>query len=282
MKAPRTHPVPDLPLEGGGAGVAIRPVGDQLRDWRQHRRLSQLGLSLDVDVSTRHLSYVETGRATPSRELLLRLSERLDVPPRGRNALLLAAGYAPMFRERALDDPSLVAARAVVDRVLAGHEPYPALAIDRHWSLVSANRAVAPLLEGIDPMLLVHPINVLRLSLHPRGLAPRIVNLAQWRAHLLHRVAQQVEASADPVLAALLVELRDYPCVADAGHDAPPQAIASIAMPLRLRTPAGTLSFISTTTVFGTPVDVTLAELALECFFPADDATRDALTGAVG
>jgi len=263
---------PVLPLESGGART--RPVGDQLRDWRQRRHLSQLELSLDVDVSTRHLSYVETGRALPSRELLLRLAERLDVPPRGRNALLLAAGYAPMFRERPLDDPSLVAARAVIERVLAGHEPYPALAIDRHWTLLMANRAVEALFIGIEPALLAPPLNVLRLSLHPEGLAPRIANLAEWRAHLLHRVAQQVEASADPVLEALLVELRAYPCPA---RDEAPHAIAAIAVPLRIVTPHGTLSFISTTTIFGTPVDVTLAELALECFYPADEATADVM-----
>ena len=254
----------------------MTPVGDQLRDWRQRRRRSQLDLALDVDVSTRHLSYVETGRALPSRELLLRLSDRLDVPPRARNALLLAAGYAPMFRERPFDDPAFAAVRAVVERVLAGHEPYPALAIDRHWTLVAANVAVAALLAGIDASLLAPPVNVLRLSLHPRGLAPRIANLAEWRAHLLHRVAQQVEASADPVLAALLDELRSYPCDA---HADLPHEIASIAVPLRLAVPGGTWSFLSTTTVFGTPVDLTLADLALECFFPADEATRAALAG---
>ena len=238
--------------------------------------MSQLDLAVEVGVSTRHLSFLETGRALPSREMLLKLSEELDVSLRARNAMLLAAGYAPMFRERALDDPALSAARAAIDAILKGHEPHPALAIDRHWNLVTMNRAVAPLLGGVDASLLAPPVNVLRLSLDPRGLAPRIVNLAEWRAHLLHRVGQQVDASGDPGLAALLAELRAYPVQADAAPGSLGEA-GSIAVPFRLRTEAGELSFFSTTTVFGTPVDITLAELALECFFPADDATARAM-----
>lgn len=253
-----------------------RPVGDLLREWRVRRRLSQLDLAGEVGVSTRHLSCLETGRAAPSREMLLRLAGKLDVPLRGRNALLLAGGYAPMFRERPLDDPALAAARAAVDAILQGHEPHPAIAIDRHWTLLAANRAVAPLLAGVDPALLEPPVNVLRLSLHPRGLAPRIVNLADWRSHLLHRVAQQIDASSDPGLDALLTELRGYPGAAGPPstpvHEAP-----MIAVPMRLRSEAGELAFYSTTTVFGTPVDITLAELALECFFPADEATAAAM-----
>lgn len=256
----------------------LPPFGAQLREWRLRRRLSQLDLAGDAEVSTRHLSFVETGRSMPSREMVLRLADRLEVPLRERNRLLTAAGYAPMYAERALDDPALKAARAAIELVLKGHEPYPALAVDRHWSLVSYNRAVLPLLSDAAPALLQPPINVLRLSLHPLGLAPRIVNLAQWRAHLLARLRQQVAVSADPVLAALADELRGYPAPGDAGHDV---IEAAVVVPLVLRTAAGTLSFISTTTVFGTPVDVTLSELALETFFPADEATGAALRAAL-
>lgn len=253
---------------------ASLPVGVLLREWRQRRRLSQLDLAGDAEVSTRHLSYVETGRALPSREMVLRLADRLEVPLRERNRLLTAAGYAPMFAERRLDDPVLSSARQAIDLVLKGHEPYPALAVDRHWNLVAHNRAVTPLLQGVDAELLKPPLNVLRLSLHPDGLAPRIVNLAQWRGHLLDRLRQQVAASADPVLAALAAELRAYPAPLGEGDD---DVEAGVIVPLVLATPMGTLSFISTTTVFGTPVEVTLSELALETFFPADAATGEAL-----
>ena len=259
--------------------ATLPTFGAQLREWRQRRRLSQLDLAGDADVSTRHLSFVETGRAMPSREMVLRLADRLEVPLRERNRLLTAAGFAPMYAERSLDDPALAAAREAVELVLKGHEPYPALAVDRHWSLVSYNRAVLPLLAGAAPALMQAPINVLRLSLHPDGLASRIVNLAQWRAHILARVRQQVVVSADPVLTALADELRSYPApTEDASHDG---VEASVVVPLVLRTPAGTLSFISTTTVFGTPVEITLSELALETFFPADAATAAALTAAL-
>lgn len=250
------------------------PVGALLRDWRQRRRLSQLDLAGEAAVSTRHLSYVETGRALPSREMVLRLANRLDVPLRERNRLLVAAGYAPMYGERGLDDPTMAAARAAVERVLKGHEPYPALAVDRHWNLVSYNRAVPVLMAGADPQLLEPPLNVLRLSLHPQGLAPRIANLGAWRAHLLERLHQQVASSGDAVLGALADELRGYPGPRDDSHAAPEQ---NVVVPLLLETPHGRLSFISTTTVFGTPVDVTLSELALETFFPADAATAERL-----
>lgn len=249
------------------------PVGTLLREWRQRRRLSQLELALEADVSTRHLSCVETGRAQPSREMVLRLAERLDVPLRERNRLLTAAGYAPMYGQRRLDDPALRAAREAVELVLRGHEPYPALAVDRHWTLVSYNRVVPPLLAGVDAGLLAPPVNVMRLSLHPQGLAPRILNLAQWREHLFARLRQQIAASADGELVALLDELQRYPCAQAGGAAVEP----AVVVPLQLATPAGTLSLISTTTVFGTPVEVTLSELALETFFPADDATARAL-----
>jgi len=249
-------------------------IGELLREWRQRRRLSQLDLACDADVSTRHLSCVECGRAMPSREMVLRLAHRLDVPLRERNRLLTAAGFAPMYAERALDDPALAQARAAVEQVVRGHEPYPALAVDRHWTLVSYNRAVLPLLAGVAPELLVPPLNVLRLSLHPGGLAPRILNLGQWRAHLLGRLRQQVAVSADPVLAELADELRSYPAPSEPVADV---AEPAVVVPFKLATPSGTLSFITTTTVFGTPVDITLSELALETFFPADALTAAAL-----
>jgi transcriptional regulator with XRE-family HTH domain len=257
-----------------------RPIGNLLREWRERRRLSQLALALDAEVSTRHLSYLETGKAQPSRDMVLRLAERLDVPLRERNTLLLAAGFAPVYPERNLEDPALGVARAVVDRVLAGHEPYPALAIDRAWNLIAANRVVPALLIGVSPALLQPPINVLRLSLHPEGLAPRIANLPQWRAHLLTRLGHEAEVTADPRLESLLAELRSYP-----GDDRSEQRATSsalpgltgVAVPMRLRSDQGTLSFLSTTMVFGTAVDVTLSELAIEAFFPADAATAELL-----
>ncbi len=256
---------------------ATRPVGDYLREWRQRRRLSQLDLALDADISTRHLSFMETGRAQPSRDMVLRLAERLEIPLRERNALLVSAGYAPVFPERRLDDPQLQPARKAMELVLAGHEPYPALAIDRHWHLVAYNRAVQPLLAGIDPSLLQPPVNVLRLSLHPGGLAPRIANHAQWRAHLFERLRHQIEVTADPVLVNLLNELSGYPAPATAQRATETQDFAGVVVPFQLATGNGTLSFISTTTVFGTPVDITLSELALETFFPADAATAEVL-----
>jgi transcriptional regulator with XRE-family HTH domain len=253
-----------------------QPVGQLLREWRQRRRLSQLDLAGEADISTRHLSFLETGRSQPSRETLLHLAERLAVPLRERNVLLVAAGFAPMFSERSLDDPALLKAREAIWLVLKGHEPYPALAIDRHWSMVVSNDAVPPLIDGVDPALLQPPVNVLRLSLHPGGLAPRIANLAEWRAHLLARLRHQVELTADPVLVALETELRGYP--GGASQRKPPgPAEPAVLVPFRLRTDAGTLSFLSTTTVFGTPVDITLSELAIEAFFPADPATAEAL-----
>jgi transcriptional regulator with XRE-family HTH domain len=261
------------------AARADTSLGALLRDWRQRRHLSQLALALEAGVSQRHLSFVESGRATPSREMVVRLAEHLDVPLRERNHLLLAAGYAPLHSERSLDDPALAAARDAVTRVLAGHEPYPALAIDRHWHLVAANRTVGPFLAHASPALLAPPINVLRLSLHPDGLAPQIVNFAQWRQHLLDRLQQQAWASADPALVALHAELRDLPAPRHAAAQAPSIGGdgAGVFVPLQIASELGVLSFLSTTTVFGTPVDLTLAELALECFFPADASTGEAL-----
>lgn len=260
--------------------IQPQPVGHLLREWRQRRRLSQLALAGEANISTKHLSFVETGRALPSREMLLDLTEHLNVPMRERNVLLTAAGYAPVFPERSLENPALDQARKVVDLVLAGHEPYPALAIDRHWTLVAANRAVPPLLAGVAPALLQPPVNVLRLSLHPDGLASRIANLAEWRLHLLARLRRQIEATADPVLVNLLRELKAYPLArADkVNTTATEHDYAGIAVPFRLKTEQGVLAFLSTTTVFGTPIDITLAELAIESFFPANAATKTALT----
>jgi transcriptional regulator with XRE-family HTH domain len=252
------------------------PFGAQLREWRQRRRMSQLDLAGHAAVSTRHLSFVETGRAVPSREMVLRLADRLDVPLRERNRLLNAAGYAPMYAEHRLDDPALAVARQAVQRVLDAHEPWPALAVDRHWTLIAHNRVLPLLLAGLPPEQIAPPINVLRLSLHPQGLAPRIVNLVQWRAHLLHRLQQQAAATGDPVLAALLDELRALPGPS-AARPEPITADAGVWLPLQLASPLGTLSFISTITVFGTPHEVTLSELALETFFPADEGTAQRL-----
>lgn len=253
---------------------APHAVGPLLREWRQRRRLSQLELACDAEISTRHLSFVETGRSRPSRDMVLRLAERLEVPLRERNTLLTAAGFAPVFGERPLDDPALGPARAAVELVLSGHEPNPALAIDRHWTLVAANRAVAPLLAGLDLALLRPPVNVLRLSLHPQGLAPRIVNRGQWRAHVLERLRRQVTLTADRTLVALLNELRAYPVEPHAvGPDHVPPDDAGVVVPLTLWVGRDLLSFLSTTTIFGTPVDITLSELAIESFFPADEGT---------
>lgn len=262
------------------AHAADRPsFGALLREWRQRRHLSQLALALEANVSQRHLSFVESGRAQVSRDLALHLAEQLGVPLRERNHLLLAAGYAPVYAERALDDPALAAARQAIERVLTAHEPYPALAVDRHWQLVAANAAIAQLLVGVAPSLLAPPVNVLRLSLHPEGLAPRIVNFAQWRGHLLERLTQQIAASADATLSSLRSELEALPAPRRESSRTPSVASdgAGVFVPLQLATDAGVLSFLSTTTVFGTPVDVTLSELALECFFPADEATAAAL-----
>jgi transcriptional regulator with XRE-family HTH domain len=255
-----------------------RPLGDFLREWRRRRRMSQLDLALEAEISQRHLSFIESGRAAPSRDMLLHLAERLEVPLRERNPMLLAAGFAPVFAERKLDDPALQPARRAIDMVLRGHEPFPALAVDRHWTLVAANAAVAPLLADVaDRSLIEGRVNVLRLSLHPQGLAPHIANLFEWRSHLLERLRQQIAATGDRVLRALLEELSGYPVPEDAPKAAAKHDYAGIAVPMELRTEAGLLSFISTTTVFGTPVDVTLSELAIESFFPANDETAQLL-----
>lgn len=261
---------------------AVRPLaaGDYLRVWRQRRRMSQLEFALEAEISQRHLSFMESGRATPSREMLMRLAERLEVPLRERNAMLLAGGYAPMFAERSLDDPAMAAARQAIDLVLKGHEPFPALVVDRHWNLVAANAAVQPMLAGVtDASLLEPPVNVLRLSLHPGGVAPRIANLVEWRAHILDRLRRQIAVTGDPVLGELLQELTAYPASGAVAslHGGAPADHGGVVVPLELATEAGLLSFFSTTTIFGTPRDITLEELALEAFYPANAETGEAL-----
>ncbi|WP_439403120.1 helix-turn-helix domain-containing protein [Bradyrhizobium sp. DASA03068] len=248
-------------------------IGDHLREWRQRRRMSQLDLAGEAEISARHLSFVETGRAAPSRDMVLRLAERLDVPLRERNVLLVAAGFAPAFPQRPLEDPALRSARQAIDLVLKAHEPNPALAVDRHWNLVSANRMVAPLLDGVPQHLLGQPVNVLRLAFHPEALAPRTVNLAEWCGHLLERLHRQCEATADPELIKLYNDLKSYPLPARSA----PLSSDNVAIPFKLRHGGEILSFFSTTMVFGTPVDITLSELALETFFPADERTAERL-----
>jgi transcriptional regulator with XRE-family HTH domain len=240
--------------------------------------MSQLDLALQAEVSSRHLSFIETGRAAPSRGMIVRIAATLDLPLRERNMLLLAAGFAPDHAERALGDPALGPARAAVERIINCHMPFPALAVDRYWSLLHANPAVSQLLAGVAGHLLGPNPNVLRLSLHPQGLAPRIENLAEWKAHVLHRLHQQVRATADPKLEALLEELKQYPAPASERPAAPCDFVS----PLALSTPSGPLSFLTTTTVFGTANDVTLAELTIESFFPADPATAERLGNQPG
>lgn len=252
-------------------------AGELIRQWRHRRRLSQLDLALEAGISQRHLSFVEGGRSAPSREMVLRLADHLSVPLRQRNRILVAAGFAPIYGECGLDDPALGPALAAVEQVLKGHEPYPAIAVDKGWNMVLANAAIAPFLEGVEePALLSPPVNVLRLSLHPKGLAPRIANLDEWRTHLIERLKMQIEATADAALEALEKELSAY-SGRPRGNGRPYEAVANIAVPLRLRMDGEVLSFLSTITVFGTPLDVTLSELAIESFFPADAQTGEAL-----
>jgi transcriptional regulator with XRE-family HTH domain len=259
---------------------AAATVGPLLRVWRRRRRLSQLDLALEAGVSARHLSFVETGRARPSAEMVLHLAERLGVPLRERNQLLLAAGHAPVFEQRDLDDPEMTPIRQALQLILDGHEPFPAVVVDGAWEVVAANRAVSLLTEGVAPELLEPPLNVLRVSLHPDGLAPRIANLGEWRAHLLERLGRQVALTADPALKSLLDELLEYPGpeVPARGGGAP--AGHELAVPLRVRTDAGELAFISTVATFGTAVEVTASELSIESFFPADRHTADAVWAA--
>lgn len=255
---------------------AVAPIsfGQRLRRWRGQRGLTQLALALKAEISTRHLSWLESDKSVPSRAMVLRLAEQLDVPLRQRNALLAAAGYAPLYAERGLTDAAMAAARDALQSLLDAHEPAPALAVDRHWNLIAANRMVGLLTGAVAPHLLAPPLNVLRLSLHPEGLAPMIENAATWREHVLARLARQAQASGDPVLSALHHELAAYPLPHGAG---PPLPADAVAVPLVLHTPHGRLSFITTITVFGAPHDLLLSELAVETLLPADAATAAAL-----
>jgi transcriptional regulator with XRE-family HTH domain len=284
---------------------ASKHVGDLLREWRQRRRLSQLELACDAEISTRHLSFMETGRAQPSREMILHLSEQMEIPMRERNVLLVAAGYAPIFPERSLEDPALQTVRKAIDLILEGQKPYPAFAIDRHWIIVASNQALPEIYEGIAPHLLQPPVNALRLTLHPEGLAPRVANLQEWHEHVAARLRRQIDVTADPVLIDLLREFSGYPGATLMSKEESPVSNAcklastsdasrsramqqgrenlpehAVVVPFRLNTVFGLLSFFTTTTVFGTPVDVTLSELAIESFYPADTATVEAVRAA--
>jgi len=259
------------------AGASL-DLGSMLRKWREQRRLTQLEVALDAGISARHLSFVETGRSKPGRAMLLSVAERLAIPYRERNEILLAAGYAPAFPERSLDDPALAPVRAALDRILAAHEPYPAIAFDRGWNLVAANPSATAMVERVDihPSLLEPPVNILRIGLHPRGLAPYVANLGHWRSHFLGRLAQQIAISGDAELSALLEELSEYPVgEEDADHEREIDALG----PVRVRTPdGGEWSFFGMFASFDTPFEVTTSELALELLFPADEVTREAFT----
>jgi len=252
------------------------PIGELLRTWRRRRRRSQLDLALDVGISTRHLSFVETGRSQPSREMVLRLTGELALPLRETNHLLLAAGYAPVYGETELDAPELAPMRQAVRDVVRGHDPFPALAVDRHWNIVEQSDGLALFIDGVSPELLEAP-NALRIALHPDGMAPRVANLAQWRGHLLGNLRRAAEMSADPVLSELYDELEAYP--ADAAEDDHHVASADteLVLPLRLRHDGELLTFFGIVSSFGTPRDITLAELAIESFFPADERTAEVL-----
>jgi transcriptional regulator with XRE-family HTH domain len=255
-------------------------VGPLLRQWRLRRRLTQLELALDAGISARHLSFVETGRSKPGRELLVQVLEQLEVPPREQNRLLLAAGHAPAFPERPLEDPELAPVRAALDQILGGHEPYPAIVVDRGWNVVAANAPVLALTEGldIDPALLEPPVNAVRTSLHPRGLAPMIVNVSAWRAFFRDRLERQVTLTGDADLAALIDEIAEYPPAELEPAAGAVTEGSGTRGPLRLRAPdGGELSFFSMFATFDTPFDVTTSELAIEFLFPADRATAEAL-----
>jgi transcriptional regulator with XRE-family HTH domain len=263
---------------------APRGVGDSLREWRQRRRLTQLELSNATGISARHLSFIETGRSQPSRAMISRLAEYLQVPLRQRNELLTAAGYAAVYPMRALADPALASARQTVELLLKAHEPYPAFAIDRHWMMVASNEGFRPFIGDIDLSQFPRPFNVLRFTLHPRGLGPRIINHWQWRAHVYANLQRQIELSADSVLSALLEELRGYPLPAGVvpSDSAEVNPTGSFAVPFQLQTEYGALSFFSTTTTFGTPLEITLSEFSLECFYPVDAASAAILHRASG
>ncbi|MFO6419858.1 helix-turn-helix domain-containing protein [Hylemonella sp. W303a] len=251
-------------------------IGEHLRAWRERRHMSQLALAVQAEVSSRHLSFIETGRAQPGRELILRLADELDIPLRERNGLLMTAGFAPVFKARDFDDPAYDPLRAIVDLTLQRHKPFPAYLIDRHWNILRSNAAVPALFEGVDAALLRPPVNVIRLVLHPRGMAPRILNYAAWRSHYLTLLRRQIQMTADPQLEVLLRETLAYP----GGNHESWDGDGGPSVPLIVRTRLGQLSFIGATTVFGSPADVTLEEVALEVLHPADAYTDQAVQAA--
>jgi transcriptional regulator with XRE-family HTH domain len=255
------------------AAPADPGVGPLLRAWRERRRLSQLELALRADSSARHISFVETGRSRPSEEMLLRLAEHLDVPVRERNALLLAAGYAPHYPQTPLDDPALDALRAGLDRLIQGYEPYPALVMDARYDVVAANRGITMLLDGVPESLLAAPLNAMRLTLHPQGLAPRIRNLREWRGHLLAQMERQIALYRSAPLRELYDEVAAYPVAQSAPTKEPAEPVPYFALPMQIEHEGRILLFISSVSTFNTPMDVTVAELAIETFLPADPAT---------
>ncbi|MFI6089706.1 helix-turn-helix domain-containing protein [Streptomyces sp. NPDC051218] len=262
-------------------------IGPLLRGWRERRKVSQLELALRADSSARHISFIETGRSRPSEEIVLRLAEHLDVPVRERNSLLLAAGYAPRFRETPMDDPSMGTLREGLEQLLRGYEPYPALVVDATYDVIAANRGIAMILDGISERLLQPPLNAMRLTLHPEGLAPRIRNLREWRGHLLHQMERQIALQRSDALRAVYEEVAAYP-VADPGvdvidvveADGSRSSVPYFALPLRIEHDGQLLSFISSIATFNTPMDVTVAELAIETLLPADPATVKYLQSA--
>ncbi len=256
---------------------SVRTPGPLLREWRIRRRMSQFDLASDAGISTKHLSFLETGRSRPSRQMLLRLAACLEVPLRDRNELLNAAGFSPVFEERSLDAPPLDMVRRAVDAVLAAHDPNPALAVDRRWTMVAANRAVAHLFSGGEPLLLRPPVNIMRLLLHPAGMASRIVNLPQWRSHAIGRLRRRIDCTGDSGLIDLLDEIREYPSVRANGAATDTADPDMVAVPLRLATMDGIMSFYETSTLFATPVDITVSELSIEAFLPADRQTAEAM-----
>ncbi|MEV0472154.1 helix-turn-helix domain-containing protein [Streptomyces prunicolor] len=262
------------------ATPAGKGVGPLLRAWRERRRVSQLELALRADSSARHISFVETGRSRPSEEMVLRLAEHLDVPVRERNSLLLAAGYAPHYPETPLDDPALDALREGLERLIQGYEPYPALVVDAGYDVVAANRGITMLLDGVPESLLQPPLNAMRLTLHPQGMAPRIRNLGEWRGHLLAQMERQIALHRSEPLRALYEEVAAYPApeTADGGDDGdsldePSPTVPYFALPMRIEHDGRVLSFVSSISTFNTPMDVTVSELAIETFLPADPAT---------
>lgn len=255
-------------------------VGPLLRSWRERRRISQLELALRAGSSARHISFIETGRSRPSEEMVLRLAEHLDVPVRERNALLVVAGYAPRYAETALDDPAMGALREGMDRLLQGYDPYPAFVVDGTYTVVAANQGIVRLLDGVAEHLLAPPMNAMRLTLHPEGLAPRIRNLRAWRADLLAQMERQIALVRSPELRELYEEVAGYPLPAGPDGEAEwaePSSSVPFALPLHIEHDGQVLSFVASIATFNTPMDVTVAELAIETLLPADRATADCL-----